>query len=245
MKQGGVFSYFQRLEDENSLDPFIPVDRLMLDGRQSGGYNLITCLPSSGGILTANKVHPVMLDHLGLDRMHDVPRPSSQSEEDILCIRMRSIGAEYFDNQHDLEFAWYHRRRLAPKTWWLNEYSSGDLNEDLYEAFMKSKTKEEIRLVMKGPVPIVHCWPETGGVWVRPTYEWGEDAVDQGLMRKARTMEELCRAVEKSGGEFYEDPKDCDWTKDMLSDLSLIELSVVHTWSLYNSSRLCCSIRGC
>lgn len=213
-KSAGHVSQFMRPDDERTLDDLISVDRLMLDGRMSGGYNLITCLPSSGGILAANRVHPVMLDHLGLDRMHDVPRPSNQSEEDAFCTRMKGIGAEYFDNQDDLEFASSNRRWIAPDTWWPPDKEG--LGVGSYEDFMKSHTAEDIHLVMKGPEPIVHCWPEAGGVWVKPSHDFGEMSVNQGLMRNARTMEELCQAIKESRGWFYEDPKDCELTQHLV-----------------------------
>jgi hypothetical protein len=59
-------------------------------------------------------------------------------------------------------------------------------------------------------------WSESGGVWVPKVNESAAMAKGVGRIGNAFTMEERCSVIEKLGGKFYSDPKDCEDTKDMV-----------------------------
>ena len=50
-------------------------------------------------------------------------------------------------------------------------------------------------------------WPAGGGIWVFDATEpYGKGA---GIIHNAYSMEERCKVIERLGGTFYENPKDC------------------------------------
>jgi hypothetical protein len=59
-------------------------------------------------------------------------------------------------------------------------------------------------------------WPEDGSVWVLK--KTGYEASKEGLGRvgNAKTMAERCWVIQKLGGTFYRDPKDCPDTQDLV-----------------------------
>ncbi|GIJ98257.1 hypothetical protein Aspvir_000373 [Aspergillus viridinutans] len=52
-------------------------------------------------------------------------------------------------------------------------------------------------------------WPSTGGVWVLKTTYAEASSRGLGGIKNALNMEERCQAIERLGGSFYADPKDC------------------------------------
>ncbi|EAW11010.1 uncharacterized protein ACLA_066460 [Aspergillus clavatus NRRL 1] len=52
-------------------------------------------------------------------------------------------------------------------------------------------------------------WPATGGVWVLRTTLREAVEIGTARIRNAYNMEERCQSIEKLGGVFYQDPKDC------------------------------------
>ncbi|KAL4908644.1 hypothetical protein BDW74DRAFT_175326 [Aspergillus multicolor] len=52
-------------------------------------------------------------------------------------------------------------------------------------------------------------WPETGGVWVLDTTVPEASEKGAALIKNAFTMEEYCRLIERLGGVFYANPRDC------------------------------------
>ncbi|KAL9111592.1 MAG: hypothetical protein Q9227_004080 [Pyrenula ochraceoflavens] len=195
---------FVRPNDLISGDMCLPIDRLMLDGRRTHSTNIVTCLPSSGGILVAKDVHSVMLDYIGLDRLHDVPRTSNQTEEDEFCTRMKKVGGvEQFRNVKDLYYTWHYRNQITPRT----------LIQD--EDLAIVHPRGELRLIPKLPRPMVHCWPNGGGVWVKVSDEFGRIEINAQALKNAHTMEEVCEVIRESGGTFYKNPRRCEWTRDM------------------------------
>ena len=80
------------------------------------------------------------------------------------------------------------------------------------------KAAEEIHTILG--------WPASGGVWViRETWEALYDR-DVGRVKLAKTMEERCRAIEMSGGTFFANPSDCDFTKDLVETPEMLELAL-------------------
>lgn len=70
-----------------------------------------------------------------------------------------------------------------------------------------------ISLIEVSPSPkdpkknIIVGWPAGGGIWVYDATEPHDK--DAGIVHNAHSMEERCEVIEKLGGKFYENPKDC------------------------------------
>lgn len=84
-------------------------------------------------------------------------------------------------------------RRLAP-TWWENE---GLYDMSLISAMPDKRVNDYIKV----------GWTSDGGAWVWKTTR--SDARGGAQLQNARTMQERCMMIEKLGGTFYADPKDC------------------------------------
>ncbi|KAJ6014733.1 hypothetical protein N7540_009324 [Penicillium herquei] len=54
-------------------------------------------------------------------------------------------------------------------------------------------------------------WPAAGGVWVLQTTLDNAGHIGAARIHNAHDMEERCRWIEKLGGVFYTDPKDCPY----------------------------------
>ena len=52
-------------------------------------------------------------------------------------------------------------------------------------------------------------WPDEGGVWVLIATDAIDGGKSAGMLFNAYNMEERCIMIEKLGGTFYADPKDC------------------------------------
>jgi hypothetical protein len=52
-------------------------------------------------------------------------------------------------------------------------------------------------------------WPAGGGVWMLLTSETYARLKGTAIIHNALNMEERCKAIEKLGGRFYENPRDC------------------------------------
>lgn len=52
-------------------------------------------------------------------------------------------------------------------------------------------------------------WPDEGGVWVLVATNTVDGRKGAGMLFNAYSMEERCIWIEKLGGTFYADPKDC------------------------------------
>ncbi len=52
-------------------------------------------------------------------------------------------------------------------------------------------------------------WPAGGGVWVLSEDSEAASGKHAGMLFNAYTMEERCKIIEKLGGTFYANPKDC------------------------------------
>lgn len=50
-------------------------------------------------------------------------------------------------------------------------------------------------------------WPSGGGIWVLTATE--RSGTSAGVIHNAHTMDERCKVIEKLGGKFYANPKDC------------------------------------
>jgi hypothetical protein len=52
-------------------------------------------------------------------------------------------------------------------------------------------------------------WPAGGGVWVLSEDIEAAGGKHAGMLFNVYTMEERCNIIEKLGGTFYANPKDC------------------------------------
>lgn len=55
------------------------------------------------------------------------------------------------------------------------------------------------------------AWPLGGGACVLKTTLAGAGRVGAATIHNAYTMEERCSAIERLGGKYYADPKDCPY----------------------------------
>jgi hypothetical protein len=180
------------MDDDRLPDspPFIDVTT-RLEFRGLRGANEVHCFPSEGGVWIADWVSPVELDFLGLDRFKALEKSENQDEEDIFCRRLQKVGAKLWRDFDDYIDAMHGARR---------------------------KTKEEATRLVLG-------WPEGGGVYVLKveglkddqTGAWTEGWVGGlGSIQNAYTMKERCQAIEKLGGVFYDNPRDCEDIRDLV-----------------------------
>lgn len=86
--------------------------------------------------------------------------------------------------------------RLLGPTWWPSELA---WFESQIAAIPHERSNNYVRV----------GWTPDGGVWVWKTTR--SDASEKGgaMLQNARTMEERCLVIEKLGGTFYANPKDC------------------------------------
>lgn len=75
-----------------------PTERIYL-----GGWNIVMCYPSVGGIIINRHVSSVELDFLNLSRFEPTPRFSDPIEEDMFCRQLRRTGGKWWAS-----FASYH-----------------------------------------------------------------------------------------------------------------------------------------
>jgi hypothetical protein len=59
-------------------------------------------------------------------------------------------------------------------------------------------------------------WSKDGGLLVLRYDSWKQVVGDIGTIYNTLTMEERCEAIEISGGIFFEDPEDCEFTGPLL-----------------------------
>jgi hypothetical protein len=94
-------------KDENLL--------MRLDPSSSRYTNEVRCWPSVGGIIIAERVHPVEVLFLDLDRFYPTPRAPNATQEDEFCKKLRMVGGKWWASY--LEFEWairYKMRQLWP-----------------------------------------------------------------------------------------------------------------------------------
>ncbi|KAE8553809.1 hypothetical protein EYB25_002347 [Talaromyces marneffei] len=135
--------------------------------------------PSQGGIYTLEVSSRVEIDFLELDPFNNTLRPTNSDPE-----------WREKENKHcDL------MRRLGP-TWWENE--------DVLKLSHISVTPDE------RVNDYIHVgWSSDGGVWVWKTTRMDVNGGGGAQLQNACTMQERCMMIEKLGGTFYADPKDC------------------------------------
>ena len=169
-----------------------------------GRSNFVMGWPSVGGIIIAESVQSVELDFLGIDRFMPAQRSYNQTEEDAFCRKLRLVGGKWWESYWDYR---------------------------LVENKSRQMTMEESQVLYLGR-------PKDGGVWVirlpnRNRFWYGFDR-----HRNAHTMEERvrrralftpvcrtllidilysqCKALELSGGTFFEDPEECEFVAPFL-----------------------------
>ncbi|KAJ5974087.1 hypothetical protein N7481_011297 [Penicillium waksmanii] len=145
----------------------------------TGPSTIVSGWPSQGGMYTLQVSSRVEIDFLELDPFNSTLRPTDSDPE-----------WQQKENKHcDL------MRQLGP-TWWQNE-NVWMLNQ--MSAIPDERVNEYIRV----------GWTSDGGVWVWKTTRSDADEIGGAQLLNARTMQERCMMIEKLGGTFYADPKDC------------------------------------
>lgn len=86
-------------------------------------------------------------------------------------------------------------RRLSP-TWWQSENAWA---QNQISVTPDERVNDYIRV----------GWTSDGGVWVWKTTRMDTSGKGGAQLQNARTMQERCMMIEKLGGTFYADPKDC------------------------------------
>ncbi|RFU75457.1 hypothetical protein TARUN_6790 [Trichoderma arundinaceum] len=97
--EAGLEPEYWKLLDEE------PPELRVKFGRVPGG--MVKGWPSKGGFYILGPCFGVELQFLGLDRFHNVPRPSisdptaAADEEEMHCNKMRQLGATWWENEDD------------------------------------------------------------------------------------------------------------------------------------------------
>ncbi|KAK0122198.1 hypothetical protein ONS95_010455 [Cadophora gregata] len=150
------------------------------------------CWPSVGGMIIVDYISSVEFQYLDLDKLEINQRSYNSTEEDNFCRQLRRTGGKWWKSYDDWGWATQiSLRRMSP-------------------------TEKEV----------LHIgWPETGGVWLLRFENKYPQVVRRGtpteqmytaIIHNATTMEERCRAIERCGGEFFEDPRDSQYIRPLL-----------------------------
>ena len=150
--------------------------------------------PSTGGVLVLENCNGVDLDFMHLSRFESCQSPRAGSTSTSKSTD-KDVTAR---NQEEDEHCARMRQLGASRFQSMQDYKyakAGMGGEDL------SKRKL-----------VVAAWPQSrpgGGVWVLAV--WLDEAASKGLaaVRNAFNMDERCEVVQKLGGHFYANPKDC------------------------------------
>jgi hypothetical protein len=89
-------------------------------------------------------------------------------------------------------------RKLGAR-WWERE---NDYQNDCILARSNGHSCRDIKVLYVG-------WPASGGVWAFHPGLWNASDNGYGVIYNSINMEEQCKIIEKLGGIFYQDPKDC------------------------------------
>ncbi|KAH8811546.1 hypothetical protein F5884DRAFT_854887 [Xylogone sp. PMI_703] len=85
------------------------------------------------------------------------------------------------------------RMRKLGATWWRREWDH---------------MKDSLQVPSRSPILIVG-WSTGEGVWVLKRTSFEAKTSGVGRIHNALNMEERCHFIERLGGKFYQDPKDC------------------------------------
>lgn len=81
---------------DNPLDPDEPELRTTFGSRPGA---VVRGWPSTGGLYVFVATSGVELDFLGVDRFDSTPRSLDKEEEDVLCAKMRKLGASWYADE--------------------------------------------------------------------------------------------------------------------------------------------------
>ncbi|CAK7217272.1 hypothetical protein SCUCBS95973_003091 [Sporothrix curviconia] len=113
-------------------------------------------------------------------------------------VEVEFLGFSRFDtaasNDTDTEEALCDNMRRLGAVWWKTQY-----DYTMSQIGVRSPRNPK-RYIFVG-------WPAAGGIWVLTATEL--DGKSTGIIHNAHSMEERCTVIEKLGGKFYENPKDC------------------------------------
>ncbi|KAL2120205.1 hypothetical protein VTJ04DRAFT_4231 [Mycothermus thermophilus] len=122
---------------------------------------------------------PADLEFLGYDRFQIVWQPDPEDP----------------NTAADEEAHCYKMRQLGA-TWWESE------SAEFYASREVGSSTEEEKFIITG-------WPAGGGVWVLNGTVAEAGRKQAGMAFNAFNMEERSKIIEKLGGAFYANPKDC------------------------------------
>ncbi|KAJ5904309.1 hypothetical protein N7504_006692 [Penicillium tannophilum] len=174
----------QELLQEVSSDWTTPQDRFRGEPQfwtyySSGPGVTVKGWPSQGGIYTLDVSSRVEIEFLALDPFNNTRRPTNSDP-----------------NWQQKENAHCDRMRHLGPTWWPTEL-----------AWLKSEISGMLDERSNNYVRV--GWTPDGGAWVWKTTKKGASEKGGAMLQNARTMEERCLVIERLGGIFYADPKDC------------------------------------
>ncbi|KAL2068226.1 hypothetical protein VTL71DRAFT_16324 [Oculimacula yallundae] len=79
--------------------------------------NVFYCWPSVGGIIVAERAHPVKIPRTGIGGFHRTPRSSDSTEEDAFCTKLRMIGDKWWSGWRDYQQAIKPKMRTMLDEW--------------------------------------------------------------------------------------------------------------------------------
>ncbi|KAJ5921467.1 hypothetical protein N7466_009793 [Penicillium verhagenii] len=120
-------------------------------------------------------------------------------------IELDFLGLDRFNNTE--------RPSKLDPDWQAKEDAHCDMMRRLGATWWRRESDEFLKHGLEPPKPtdgyLRVGWPAAGGVWVLHTTLGNAGGIGAARILNARDMEERCRWIEKLGGVFYADPKDC------------------------------------
>ena len=193
------------------------------------GVAMVKGFPSTGGVYILPFCSGMELDFLGLDRFEETPRcglspdrtgeeerkenkqedgDNDRKEEDALCAKIRLLGARWWPSLGAY--------RAADVRRWITETTDPRYLDDKKRFFAvqvagAATGNSTSSSTVTSPQADGGGGEGGEGVWVLEVDE--EDGSERGLGRigNARNMEEKCRLIERFGGTFYPDPRECPY----------------------------------
>ena len=131
----------------------------------------------------------------------------------VHAVELAHIGLDRFDktprsrNKTEEDEFCMRLRRIGGK-WWSS-----------YEDFGMA-TGSGLRMMWPDEREVLFLgWPKQGGVWLLRYDNWKMIRGDLGPVWNALDMEERCMALERCGGEFFENPEESEHVKPLLEGL--------------------------
>ncbi|KAM7205919.1 hypothetical protein V8F33_000749 [Rhypophila sp. PSN 637] len=166
--------------------PMRPGDDLRVSFDATQGAS-VKCFPSKGGVYE-HHCSTMELDFLGLPRFDTLPPSSDPEEEDALCAKLLHLGAEWWPSL-PAKYAYEGAMNYPPGSGPEPPPGVNSLRHEK-KIYFFAVTSE-------------------GGLWALAVDK--EEGTKKGLGRieNSANMEEKYKQMEKLGGVFYANPRDC------------------------------------